>query len=302
MGEKAKQPLFEAKYGPEIVRATPELIKEFKDMTPCPNDRNVRPRDLENLRRQFREDKLRAPEWASALCEETSLEYRVNGKHTSIVLDEELPEGAEFYVILTRFYCKTLQNVADLYATFDSSISSRKVGDIYRAYAGSDPELMTKVPHDLLQYLPIGIAFARWGEKAKVQPADAKAKHFLENRDFALWAVDVLRGARGDADYLLRGPVIAAIKRTYEKDKVAASNFWKAVRSGNGANPLHGDRVLQKYLLSTVLLGSGIGKVSRRVDSPTAMYHKCISAWNSWRQGREIRLLQYRDGSDLEVL
>jgi len=64
----------------------------------------------------------------------------MNGKHTSNVIaemyeaQEEVPE---FYQLVREYECKTMQDVAHLFASFDPKQSARSKGDIIKGFAAT---------------------------------------------------------------------------------------------------------------------------------------------------------------------
>src|SRR5262249_19606940 len=124
---------------PKTIRMTRSFAQEFAQMDPCPHDRPLSERRLSAYRALFLEGTFRPCTWARAYCEETRGWYRVNGKHTSTILSmmENIPE---FYVTVEEYQCDSLNDVARLYATFDSKLQSRNARDIYISFAGTVPE------------------------------------------------------------------------------------------------------------------------------------------------------------------
>lgn len=290
---------------PRTQLATKELAQFFVDMEPAPHDRPLSERRLQVYRRMLALGQFRPVAWASALCEETNGIYRVNGKHTSILL-AGLEVVPEFFVTIEEYGCDTLEDVAKLYATFDSTIQSRSSRDIYYSFAAAIPELRglnTKV----LTTGITGVAFHLMGVEAysRSQPVE-RAELVIEHSDFVLWlnslivAGPVAENTRGHSrhkcQHLLRQPVVAAMFATYQKDQAAALAFWEAVRDDSGPKPDCPDRVLSRYLLTTVMQG-GLDR-STKSAGPREIYVKCLHAWNAWRKGDSTRL---RYSADLGI-
>ena len=66
-------------------------------MEPCPSDRKLSAKRLSDLSSERKKGRLRVPEWASAFCAETNMEYRVNGK--LYMLKVTPPHGVPYYLI-----------------------------------------------------------------------------------------------------------------------------------------------------------------------------------------------------------
>src|SRR4051812_22803639 len=103
---------------PKTQKVTKALAKAFVDMEAAPHDRPLSERRLQVYEKLLYMGEFRPVTWASAYCVETGETYRVNGKHTSIMLSglEVLPD---FFVTIEEYECDTLQDVAKLYSTFD---------------------------------------------------------------------------------------------------------------------------------------------------------------------------------------
>jgi hypothetical protein len=282
--------------GPRVVKLTHGLALKFRDMTACREDRPLRPSRMALLRDIVRDDQMRPPEWATAVCEETGEEYRVNGKHTSTLFAELGPDGCEGrHVIVSRYACDTLEDVARLYCTFDSKVSARSAGDINRVFAGSHPQL-AGLPSRTVNVAVTGLAYRRWEKGYGSHPADERAELLLANVPFVVWLHDIFADPDGEgAGLLKRGPVVAAMARTYERAREQAGTFWAAVRDASGPNHRTADRVLSKYLLSTSVDSGEGSRCGRRKAEPREMYVKCLHAWNAWRRGVTTDLKYFPD-------
>src|SRR5579871_4306318 len=125
---------------PRTMLASKALVQELVEMEPAPYDRALSERRLLVYERILKEGSFRTVTWAAATCHETNNTYRVNGKHTATLLAKQNPIP-EFHVTVERYACDTLQDVANLYNTFDSSLASRTASDINRAFAATIREL-----------------------------------------------------------------------------------------------------------------------------------------------------------------
>src|SRR5262249_38333122 len=129
---------------PKTMQASKALVTEFYNMERLPRERPMSERRLMVYRRILAAGDFRPVTWARAWCKDESVMYRVNGQHTSTLLmgviesDQELPP---FFVTVERYECDTMEDVARLYATFDSSIGSRNSTDIILSFASTMPEI-----------------------------------------------------------------------------------------------------------------------------------------------------------------
>lgn len=277
---------------PKTHRITNKIAKEFADMEPAPQDRPLSERRLQVYERVAREGGFRPCIWAKALCAETDQFYRVNGKHTSTLFSTlDLKELPELFAVVEEYTCDTLEDVARLYATFDSQIQSRNTGDINRAFAATIPELKD-IPRLHINLIVSALAADKFGIRIYgSKQAAERAELLFDNVDFALWANEIITPK--DAAILRRVPVVAAMKGTYVKSKKAAEEFWCAVRDQTGPSPNTADRKLAKYLMTTnAIQATESARRQRYLADAREFYVKCIHAWNAWRKN-ETTALQY---------
>lgn len=286
---------------PQTVVVTKELAEKFANMDPAPHDRPLSERRLMVYNRILNDGGFRPVTWASAKCDETGGLYRVNGKHTSTMLagKDHLPL---FYAIVEEYQCDTLEDVAKLYATFDSNIQSRSARDIYLSFAATVPQL-ANLPRRHITVAVSGMTMhlqgSGEGTKGREQAAD-RAELLLEYPEFVLWLSGILSADREGSDerkqsrHLDRQPVVAAMMGCWQKNRHDATRFWSAVRDQSGHPNTVPDRKLAHYLL-TVGVDSGGGAKRLRPVTPREMYVKCIHAWNAWRKKEETNLRYHAD-------
>lgn len=265
---------------PKTTRVTRKLAEEFRDMTPAPNDRIVKPIRLDAYRKAVSLGLFRSVQWGSALCLADGITYRVNGKHTSIVFSEQPDPLPELYVIVEHFRCATLEDVARLYATYDDTITTRTSSDINRMFAATDPDL-SAIQSKVLNLAVTGMSFQQHREKyCKVRPVD-RAEALLVNREFVCWLDGIIAG--GDSWHLKRGPVVGAMFGSWMKSRKAATEFWSMVRDNDGPEQC---RKLNTYLnRSHISISSGVNKPARDRTTFGSMFDNCVSAWSAWRKG-----------------
>lgn len=290
---------WQLKAAPKTHRVTRKLAREFAEMDPAPHDRPLSERRLQVYQRLFGQGGFRPCTWARASCAETGGLYRVNGKHTSTLLAgvDPLPE---YYVTVEDYACDTLEDVAKLYATFDSKMQSRTVSDINLSFAATVPEL-APLPARVINLAVAGMGYHLWeGSVSRHHQPAERAELLLEYPEFLVWLADVLAAGaeaegRRNSRHLMRQPVVAAMFATWQKAGGPASEFWLAVRDETGPAPTLPDRKLARYLLTVgVDSGGGARYRVRRADS-REFYVKCIHAWNAWRKGEKTDLRYYAE-------
>lgn len=279
---------------PRTYQVTKALAKEFAEMEPVPRDRPLSERRLQVYARLLNEGAFRPVTWAKAVCKETGGVYRVNGKHTSILLSG-LKVMPEFYVTVEEYACDNLDDVAHLYSTFDSRMQSRTAGDINASFAGTVPELR-EMSLRTINASVAGMGWHIWQGNIGTTQAAERAELILEHPEFVLWLSDLLgSGASGSVTrsrHLARQGTVAAMFATYQKAKGPATTFWEAVRDETGDKPEFPDRKLARYLLTHVAdRGRGVSRL--KIASTREMYVKSLHAWNAWRRNETTNLNYY---------
>lgn len=276
----------------EVRKLTNALVNEFVSMTRLPNDRDLRGKRLAFLKDQLEAGRFRTCEWASVQCKEDGNTYRVNGKHTSTLFSqcESMPN---VQVIIERYTCDTLAEAADLYSTFDTRESVRSAHDINMAFTASVKEL-EGVPPRVIDTCVSGMSFAVHEEAYSKETAVDRAERILTDHGFIRWAAHYISaGGRDNKSHMRRGPVAAAMKRTYDADKENASVFWNLVmdESAPQGNP---SRKLARYLLLTCIRVPR-GKTQQKTAGFREMYVKCLHAWNAWCKDENTNLNYHAD-------
>lgn len=277
---------------PKIVMATAALARTFAEMERLPHDRDFKTAKIGRLAAVMKTEEFRGCEWARCYCRETGLTYRVNGKHTSTTAAGLNGEFRPFPVLVSDYEADTLEDVARLYATFDTQDSTRNSGDINQALAASHPTLAA-LGRKIISLAVTGLAYAKWGTAAHGHPSLERAALMLANLDFCKWVQEIMVG---DCKCIRRGPVVAAMVRTFAKSQTASKEFWAAVRDGSGPHQDCPDRKLQKYLLGiSVNLGSGAIPKGKTIVSFREVFARCIHAWNAFRTNKPTELKYYAD-------
>lgn len=288
---------------PVVERLTKTLAHKFQSMKPCPGDRPLSERREDLLREQILKGSFRSADWSYCYCEETKEEYRVNGKHTSTlfmkIYDKEggaVEKLGGISVVVHRFTAATLEDVADLYSTFDTKGSSRTIGDINASFAHAD-ERLAGISPKIVNLSVSALAYNRWGEQSThgdVTQAD-RAHHMLDNVEIVLWLNELMsiNPKDGDPRILKRVPVVSAMVACYKRAQDVASAFWRAVRDASDPDRNSITRVLNRFLMqNTVKNGAGAGERKKPVEA-REMYDKCIHSWNAYRGGRSGLFLKW---------
>lgn len=279
---------------PRTLIATKALVKEFSEMTPAPYDRPLSERRLQVYQRILKAGEFRPCTWASVNCSETGEVYRVNGKHTSIMLSGVIDNLPEFFVTLERYSCDNLHDVAELYNTFDSRLGSRTAHDMNLAFYSTMPEI-AGTPKALIHYTVTAASFAKWGEGYTSQSPADRAELLLDNGEFVVWLLGIINTDRKKILHVTRGPVVNAMYTTFHKAKGPATEFWTLVRDETHQDRDNASRTLARFL-SRVGVACGRGaKPGKLLSSAREMYVKCIHGWNAWRRNQKTDLKYHPD-------
>lgn len=286
------------KSSPKTVRVTAKLADEWAAMESAHVDRPLKERRMEVYRNVLKNGHFRPVTWAKVYCKETGQYYRVNGKHTSTLFSSiDLTKVQELIAIIEDYECDTIDDVSRLYSTFDSQAQMRNATDINRSFAAVIPELCD-VDIRSINGIISGIDYANHPGNNSSYSRDTqaeKAEALFDNVEFAVWALEILKGRRTHYQ-MWRVPVIAAMYLTFNKNKKDATAFWEAVRDETGERPDLPDRKLAKFLVSTTALGgSHNGTAKRFLIQPREYFVKAIHAWNAWRKNEKTNLNYFKD-------
>lgn len=287
---------WELKGKPQTVKVTNKLAKEWAEMDAAHTDRPLSERRLQVYEKVLADDAFRPVTWAKVYCKETGAWVRVNGKHTSTLFSSADLKGKELYVTIEEYECDALDDVAKLYATFDSRQMVRTTSDINRSFAAVIPEL-AGIGANTIDVAVSGMAWHFFPTTPTKEPSAEKAERLFEYSPFVLWLQDVLVG--GDTDVavrLRRAPVVGAMMGGYMKSKSAATEFWKSVRDGTDPSPKSPSRKLQMFLtMKAIDRATGSHRPDRLKGSQREFYVRCVHAWNAWRRGENTELRYYAD-------
>lgn len=274
---------------PKIVKVTHALAKEFAEMEKAPGDREISPRRMAYLTDAIKAGEFRTAEWSYCICD--GKKYRTNGKHTSNIMAEmngELPDN--IFVSVCGYEAESMGGVADCYCTFDNRASARSTGDINRAFWASSAGL-EDVPAKIVNCCVTGIAIAKHGDGyASATRPEERAMAMRTHGKFFLWSAALNDGHTKSNAFMFRGPVVAAMFKTWQKSAQAATEFWSLVRDGSGTSPKTADRKLQKFLLETACANGRGASPGGKMCGQREMMCRCITAWNAWREGAGTEL------------
>lgn len=286
---------------PVVQKVTLALANHYASMEAAPNDRPLSERRVAIYKKLVENGQFRPVTWATVECKETSTIYRVNGKHTSTLfsrLGDKLP-SLNLFAQIEHYECDTLEDVAQLYSTFDSREQMRSVDDINRSFAASDSRL-SLIETKTLSKIVGGIAMGVFGQDYANRRHAERAELILEYPYFALFAEQIInKNGSSHKHWLRRVPVVAAMFGAYNKNKKEAALFWEAVRDQSDPDPKSASRTLAVYLMTTKVKSPANNARKRSaVATVLEVYVKSIKAWNAFRSGSQVTL-RFNQGNNI---
>jgi len=270
---------------------TEKLAKKVRDTASCPQERGLKKSRIAVLREKISSKLAIGFRWAIACCK--GKEYRVEGQHTSYLLCEspDLIKEHKLYATVEYYNCDTMQDVVLLYAQFNPKLSSRSTHDINQPFAAVNPIIVkADVTPRVIDLCASAVAFAQEGHEEKYgtkEQMDVRAKRLLtkEVGEFAVFVQKIFSSLTSkEKKDLSRIPTVAAMFRTWSKNKHDANIFWKEVAHDNGT---HGSpsRLLKSYLHDSIIGYAGKGRSKKKSVNHREMYIRCLLHWNAFRNG-----------------
>lgn len=274
---------------PRCHKITKAMAEKWCSMEQVRNDRPLSTSRVDAYKKMAAAGLMRPVHWAKVHCLETQENYRVNGKHTSTAFAsmDDLPDTLQAYV--EEYQCDTLRDVAELYATFDSRLTTRTTSDINRSFAAVDPELCD-LPAKIINIGITGISLWKWGQSYASHPAAERAECLFnpDDKAFFRWLADVVNSSKSHKR-MRRTAVVHAMYATFRKSRKDATEFWTAVRDETGTSPASPDRKLSRWLMENAADAAG------RRAGLSEVYARCVIAWNAWRTDGKTNLAYYPD-------
>lgn len=190
-------------------------------------------------------------------------------------------------MIVEEYRCETLDDVADLYATFDTRESVRSQREVNNVVA-SVTEGLESVPANILAILVGGMNFhfnPNGGIKNKSgrERAAIVRDHVPFVQFFMSLAPDG-KFANGFKYHLCRVGVVAAVFAIWLEYQEESRDFWEKVRDGDGSSdPKEARRRLNALLAG---IAASRGKGGRGVADSKDIYKKCLKYWNNYRTNK----------------
>lgn len=279
------------------IKYTHNKAVEYCELPIFAGEREVGDRHVQFLYDEMRKDTFN---WllvilASAIFEDIT--YKINGQHTSWAL-LNMPESYVPEVREVKFRVDSRDQLKLLYSTFDR-LKARSDGHISKVLLADTPAA-EGVYTSILSALAQGLKFWYIDSEAERRRTTPEQVMALATRDYAplfravgLFAQEHISTCK----WVTRIPVVAAMFATFHKSAKIAPEFWKPVLDGLGLTSQTDARWKLRTLLQEM---AGVGHVrgssrkARRdrigIDAES-VYRICVSSWNKWRKGEEVKVL-----------
>ena len=271
----------------EVKPVTKELVAQFRGMKASPTERELNPLRVRHLREKADAGQLVTFQWA--IARHKGQDYRVNGQHSSTMLDElaQATNGAfpsDLKAHLDTYEVDDEGELAILFRQFDDRKSGRTPSDVAGAYQGLNASLRD-VPRASAKLAIEGVSWYRrhiLGVNKNLSGDDIYVQ-FAEQglESFVIWIGDIFTIKTPE---MKRKEIVAAMYACFsEANEHEARNFWSEVaRGGKEYEDNHPTTVLDAWLKK-------IKEDTDRDIKGGDFYQGSIYAWNAYREERTLK-------------
>lgn len=201
-------------------------------------------------------------------------------------------EKVSLPVTLTVYHCKNMQQLNELYITFDTGIGARTIIDLYAAYYGLD--VFDQLPRNKLGQLLSAMirVIGLFSENIlKIATHDVKLRCVMGNKLIRemLKILKILDAGNIDPQRILKAEVLAVALLTLKYKPRLAEAFWREVTCAEGnsniGSPAHAFRALLDSEANLTARGSD---GSRKKKNPRAMSQSAANCWNAHCRGIQL--------------
>ena len=204
--------------------------------------------------------------------------FLVNGQHTIFAVEKA---NKQIEATVSKYKCETKLDVSKLFRCYDNN-RVRSLKDNGRVEANALGYEWKSRTRELV----ITAASIQCGLNSKAGTKNKKVEllsMYKKQGDF----LDKILEPHNRSKHLMRGAIVDAIFRTFNKDEEDAYVFWEGVKSGEQLNINDPEYLLRDFLLVSRMRGTGIRACDREV------LYKCLSAWNNFRRKNKLKILKY---------
>ena len=259
--------------GVKLVPLTRDLASQFASMERWSGERPLKPRRVSELKNKIERGLFHSPEWAVAFL--NGKQYRMNGQHSSHALVESNGSFPNNLVVkIEEFSVDSENELGELFAQFDTG--GRSSNDI----TGAGTILLKDIPIRARTALASGMFYAL-SDFSKNGTAEQRVSAIHSDHEFARWAASNMT-----APHIARVPVFAAAFMMWRANQSACREFWRLVASEEYPAPFHATRTVARELRD-------LRSKRKSTSAAKEVCGRCVSGWNAWREGREVRYTKY---------
>jgi len=279
------------------VLLTRELAREWAAMTPLPGEREIRPARHEFLLAKVRNQTFGGPSWACGVERSTGKKYRLDGQHSSKMLQDLPPDVAfpkDLLVTIDTWEFDSLdQDASVMFNMYNHPKSVRSNQDAMGVYLAQAQET-SDLDRSLSVKITSGIAeFEKTLDPKEAflpQPRD-RGLYFLGKKAdvytaFARW-VATLEGLK-NGGFLSRPAVVGEMLNHWLKDRSSAEEFWGLVLRENHPEVDHETRTLAETFR---------GWLAQRRYRGSQYKAKAATAWRHYLRERRAEEQEAREAA-----
>jgi hypothetical protein len=266
---------------PTVMRLSQEGAKNHLALERIQGDRKCREARIEWLSDKGRRQLLHAFVWATANV--AGKVYRLNGQHSSTLtlLQSEgvtLPE----FVIVLRFECDSLEELAILFDQFDPKESVRNAAERSAVHIPHIEQLHSVSPNKVNKALA-GMAWLIERKHGARLFDDDRQQLLYKHPDFVVFGAEFL-----GRPWLSKPALVAAMFDTFLIDPDYATSFWTLIRDESHSDPQHATRKLAEFLKRSQYVRPTM--TSGEPVPDRGWYAKAVHSWNASIEGRGTNL------------
>jgi hypothetical protein len=274
---------------------TLELATKFIEMENFVGERKLNDRHVDFLLEEAKNGRFLGDitALASCTCGWDGKVRRLNGQHTSW-MRTSMPKDWCPTVHVLHYKADREEDFRSLYGSFDRILVRSNKHVVVSGFYGT--EEFKEISAGNLGRLAAGLRLWTCESSRDTRPID-RVMELMKGKHYKL-VIEVSQFLNGispsSATHMYcRAPVTAAMFATFDKSVSDSLKFWEMVRDGGGSTT-HPAQVLMKYLIKTNIR-SEPGNRNYSAVPREDMFRICISAWNSFRRGDQIKMLRVLD-------
>lgn len=207
----------------------------------------------------------------------------MNGQHQCHAV---IKTGVTVPVVYEQFRCDSLEDASLLYRQFDNH-AQRSLSNVLKPEALA---LGIFWAHKVINVVVTGAVLIENAESTDKTIKIPLLSKYIKQGSFVN---DIMCNRTDETRHMFRGPVVAAMMMTYDKNHAAAYEFWTAVKTGENLNRSDPAYKLREYLKRSGIMRSMVSVDQTNNVSRKEMVAKCITAWNAFRRKETTNLGYY---------